>query len=102
MKSLSAGALLLFLACFAQAAHACDSVTLNSFTVSPTVISGDQSQFTVGTVSACLPSGITTLDLFAAPSLFTSTKMFCNGASAYRTPALSRAWARETSQYRSR
>ncbi len=62
----------------------CSSVTLNSFTVSPSVISGDQSQFTVGTVSACLPSGITTLDLYAAPSLFSVTQMFCNGASAYQ------------------
>ena len=84
MKPLSACVLLVLFGCFTQAAHACDSVTLNSFTVSPSVISGDQSQFTVGTVSACLPSGITTLGLYFAPSLFTSTKAICNGAYYYQ------------------
>lgn len=67
---------------FAGSAHGqCSTPTINSFSISPNVIRGDESELATATVSACLPPGATNLNLSIQPSYFNATEFICSGGS---------------------
>ena len=72
-------AVTLLLVSLSGIAHAqCTTPTLNSFTLTPNAIAGDQSQFAVGTVSFCLPPGDANLAVIQiSESYITSTRSEC-------------------------
>jgi RHS repeat-associated protein len=84
MKSFLAFALLLSCLFFIStgSAEACDTPTVNSFSLAPSAILGDQSEFATGMVQACLPEGTTTLSLWVGGSGYTATKINCGGGEA--------------------
>jgi RHS repeat-associated protein len=79
-QSLALALLSFFCACVTCLAHAqCTSPTLTSFSITPNVISGDQSQFATGTIQACLPSGNQNLSVAISATQVSATQTICNG-----------------------
>jgi hypothetical protein len=73
----------LLFACFSGSSLGqCSSPVLNGFSITPNVIAGDQSQFAIGTVQACVPSGLANLSVNISTVQVSTTKTVCNGGEA--------------------
>src|SRR5579863_10367239 len=73
-------ALLLLVVSLAGVSNAqCTSETVNSFTLSPGTISGDQSQLATGTIQGCIPSGDQKLVVYITLQGVQGGTIYCYG-----------------------